>query len=136
LLTAIVVAVAGYGASFLPSIYAESNFWTTSPTFFWLRAGLITLALPLACFWDRSPWRGLWSWSPAEELGRSSLFVYWIHVEMVYGFISRHLRGSLSLEGALLADLVFSGFLLSLVLLENWLVSAPAPYLAENKSVI
>jgi uncharacterized membrane protein len=137
LLMAILVAVAGYGASFLPSIYVESNFWTSSPTFFWLRAGVITLALPVAYFWDRSPWRGVVSrWSPVEELGRSSLFVYWIHVEMVYGFISRPLQRSLSVEGALLADMLFSAFLLSLVLLKNWLVAAPAPYLAENKSVI
>jgi fucose 4-O-acetylase-like acetyltransferase len=68
-------------------------------------------------------------WSPIEELGRASLFVYWIHVEMVYGFISRPLRRNLSLEAAIAAYLLFSAFLLGLVLLKNrrpWLGKAGA----------
>jgi len=116
----VALAAAGYGASFLPSIYQQSEFWTTSPTFFLLRSGIIALVLPLAYFWERAPWRGLISrWSPMEEFGRSSLFVYWIHVEMVYGFISRPLRRNLSLEGAILAYVLFTAFLLGLVLLKN-----------------
>jgi len=35
-------------------------------------------------------------------LGRSSLFVYWIHVEMAYGSIALPLRRSLPLEQSLL----------------------------------
>lgn len=130
----IVLAAAGYGASFLPSIYQQSEFWTSSPTFFLLRAGLIALLLPLAYFWELAPWRGLVSrWSPVEEFGRSSLFVYWIHVEMVYGFISRPLRRNLSFQGAILAYVLFTAFILGLVLLKNRWVrlrkagSLPAP---------
>jgi uncharacterized membrane protein len=125
-LGAISIAIAwlGYRAAFLPSIYARSEFWTSSPTFFFLRVGLLTLLLPLALVWDVAPWRGLVSrWSPVEELGRASLFVYWIHVEMVYGFISRPLRRNLSFRGAIVADLLFSAFLLGLVLVKNRLVS-------------
>jgi uncharacterized membrane protein len=115
-----VVAIAAYGASFLPSIYERSEFWTSSPTFFFLRAGLIALLLPLAYLWERAPWRGVVSrWSPLEELGRASLFVYWVHVEMVYGFISRPLRRNLSFEAATVAYVLFSAFLLGLVLLKN-----------------
>jgi hypothetical protein len=50
--------------------------------------------------------------------------VYWIHVEMVYGFISRPIRRSLSFGEAIAADLAFSAFLLALVMLKNRLVSA------------
>jgi uncharacterized membrane protein len=122
---AVLVAVASYEASFLPSIYPRSDFWTTSPTFFFLRVGLIALLIPLAYVWDRSPWRGKWSqWSPIEELGRSSLFVYWIHVEMVYGFISKPLRRALSFEAAIIAFVVFSTFLLGLVLIKNRVVAS------------
>ena len=57
-----------------------------------------------------------------RSLGRPSLFVYWIHVEMVYGFISRPLRRNLSFEAAIVAYVLFSAFLLGLVLLKNrWL---------------
>ena len=36
-------------------------------------------------------------------LGRSSLFVYWIHVEMAYGGISRPVKHALPLEWSLVA---------------------------------
>ena len=48
--------------------------------------------------------------------------MYWIHVEMVYGFFSRPIRRALSLEGALAAYVLFTVFLLGLVRLKNWLV--------------
>ena len=40
-------------------------------------------------------------------LGRSSLFIYWIHVEMVYGLISLPLPGAFTLAGAWAALGVF-----------------------------
>ena len=121
---AITTAWLGYRASFLPSIYAQSQFWTSSPTFFFLRVGLSMRILPLAFFWERAPWRGVVShWSPIVELGKASLFVYWIHVEMVYGFVSRPLRKSLSFGGAIGVDVLFSAFLLGLVLWRNRLIS-------------
>jgi uncharacterized membrane protein len=112
-----------YEASFRPSILASSDFWTTSASFFFLRVGLLILLLPLGYLWTHAPFRHkLSSWSPLEEIGRASLFVYWIHVEMVYGFFSRPIRRSLSLEAALGAYLLFTVFLLGLVRLKSWIV--------------
>jgi uncharacterized membrane protein len=138
------LAVAGAGvvwlahaASFRPSIYARSEYWTTSPSFFFLRTGLLMVLLPLAYWWEHAPLRHkLSSWSPLEEFGRSSLFVYWIHVEMVYGFFSRPIRRGLSLEGTLAAYVLFTVFLFGLVRLKNWLLEGSAIYLTDNKSVI
>ena len=62
--------------------------------------------------------------------------MYWIHVEMVYGFFSRPIRRSLSLEGALAAYVLFTVFLLGLVRLKSWLVEERAIYLTDSKSVI
>jgi hypothetical protein len=45
--------------------------------------------------------------------------VYWIHVEMVYGFVSRPLHRALSLRGSLIACVAFGAFLYGLVLLKN-----------------
>jgi hypothetical protein len=69
-------------------------------------------------------------------MGRSSLFVYWIHVEMVYGFFSRPLRRALTVEQAILAYIFFTVFLLALVQLKNRLTEARAIYLTDSKSVI
>ena len=92
---------------------ADRTYWTTSASFFFLRVGLLTLLLPLGYLWEHAPLRHKFSsWSPLEELGRASLFVYWIHVEMVYGFFSRPIRRALSLEGALAAYVLFTVFLL------------------------
>jgi uncharacterized membrane protein len=121
---AVVIAWLSYRAAFLPSIYAHSEFWTSSPTFFFLRVGLITLLVPLAFVWEQTPWRAAMPrWSPVVEFGKASLFVYWIHVEMVYGFISAPLRRNLTFTQAVGAYILFSGFLLGLVLLKNRLVS-------------
>ena len=105
------LAVAAYAASFLPSPYSSSYFWTTSPTYFFLRAGLMTSAIALAYLWQARP-GGTEKWSPMQQLGRTSLFIYWIHVEMVYGLISLPLHKSLSWSQAWFAFACFSIFML------------------------
>jgi hypothetical protein len=49
-----------------------------------------------------------------EQLGRSSLFIYWIHVELVYGLISLHVHKRLTHAQAWVAYVAF--VLLMLVL--------------------
>jgi hypothetical protein len=46
------------------------------------------------------------------QLGKASLFIYWILVELVYGPISHPLRQTLSLRQTAIAYLFFTGFLL------------------------
>ena len=99
-----VLALGGYATSFLPPIYAQSNFWSSSPTFFFVRLGVVLCLLPVAHTWlGASNGR-----SRLAELGRSSLFVYWVHVELAYGVISIPLHSNLSLELALLGVLLLS----------------------------
>jgi uncharacterized membrane protein len=136
-LAGLAMALLGYAASFRPSIYARSEFWTSSPAFFLLRTGLLTLLLPAGYVWERMPLRHKFNlWSPLEEMGKASLFVYWIHVEMVYGFFSRPIRRALSMEQAAAAYLLFTLFLLALVRLKNRLLQPGAIYLTDSKSVI
>jgi uncharacterized membrane protein len=105
------LAGASYALSFLPTWYQQSHFWTTSPTFFYLRLGLMIAAVGLAYAWDLRPGAAR-KWSPLQQLGRTSLFIYWIHVEMVYGVISMPLRKRLSFEMAWVALAVFCLFML------------------------
>ena len=87
------LALAGYAASLLPPIYAQTNFWTSSPTFFFLRVGVLVSLLPIAFAWNAA-FRGR---SPIREFGLASLFVYWIHVELVYGYATALIHHRLSL---------------------------------------
>jgi uncharacterized membrane protein len=94
----------GYAASFLPAIYPESSFWTTSPTFFFLRLGVLILSLPVAYAWN-ALWTGR---SALQEFGQASLFVYWIHVELAYGVLSSPLHKTLTLGQAFTAYAIFT----------------------------
>jgi uncharacterized membrane protein len=102
----LLVAAAAYKASFLPALWGPSSFWTTSASFFFIRLGLMTAAIGLAYLWEQRPTAGK-RWSPLLLLGRSSLFIYWIHVELVYGLISLPLHGAFSLRGAWIGLVLF-----------------------------
>jgi uncharacterized membrane protein len=112
------VAAAGYATSYLPPLYAETSYWTSSPTFFFVRLGLIATLVPVAYAWSRTR-LGRWGRSPLQEFGVASLFVYWIHVEMVYGVVSTPLHRALTFEQALFALALFSLFLFGLVRLKS-----------------
>ncbi len=119
----------GYAASFQPSIYPVANFWTSSPTFFFIRLGICAAMVPIARATDlfhvfmRTTFPAMFS-SPdvprvTAVLGRSSLFVYWIHVEMVYGLLGRPLRRGLPLEASLTATVILCLVLYAIVLWKN-----------------
>ena len=91
-----------------------ATFWTSSPTFFFLRLGVLMTVVPVA-YALSYVWRGAW----LQEFGRASLFVYWIHVEMVYGVVSTPLHRALPFEGTLVAMAVFGLFLFGLVKLKD-----------------
>jgi len=111
----VVIALGGYAASFLPPIYADTHFWTSSPTFFFLRLGVLTLAVPIAYAWNAA-WTGR---SPIQEFGIASFFVYWIHVEMVYGSPSAGIHHALTLGQVAVACVAFGAFLFALVKLKD-----------------
>jgi uncharacterized membrane protein len=111
------VALAGYVGSFLPSPFAESSFWTTSLSFFLIRLGVMIAGITAAWFWLQRP--GGSHWSPMVIFGRTSLFVYWVHVELAYGFASYPLHSRLPLPWALAAFVGLTG--LMLVAARRWM---------------
>jgi uncharacterized membrane protein len=114
----LLVAVGAYAASFMPAIYRDSSFWTTSPTFFFLRVGVLILSLPIAYAWN-ALWTGR---SVLQEFGQASLFVYWIHVELAYGVLSGPIHKSLTLGQAFAAYAVFTIALFGAAKLKNQVV--------------
>jgi fucose 4-O-acetylase-like acetyltransferase len=68
-------------------LYAVYDFWHTSPNFFLIRVGLLLLILAAVYVWCR--WgAGQWGFSPLTQMGQTSLLVYWVHIEFVYGRFS------------------------------------------------
>ena len=62
----------------------EHDFWHTSLAFFLVRVGMLLIVLWLSYLWCvKGP--GLRGFSPFVQLGQTSLLVYWVHIEFVYG---------------------------------------------------
>jgi uncharacterized membrane protein len=132
-----VFLVAAYRLSFLPTWLPGSNFWTTSPAFFGIRLGAMVATFGVLYFLLRPG--GLWSratlpraWSPMELLGRTSLFVYWVHVELVYGLPSRPLHKALSFSGALVAFAIFTVVMLAVAMLKTKYWDGETPWRAAD----
>jgi uncharacterized membrane protein len=93
-------------------IYAVYDFWHTSPNFFLIRVGLLLAILAATYIWCR--WGGgQWGFSPLIQLGQTSLLVYWVHIEFVYGRLSilpKHGVGIWTASLGLLA--IFTGMLM------------------------
>jgi len=68
-------------------LYAIYDYWHTSPNFLMTRIGLLLVITFLSYAWCR--W-GLAThgFSPLIQLGQTSLLVYWVHIEFVYGRFS------------------------------------------------
>jgi hypothetical protein len=84
---AAVAGVAWWLDSLPTTLYANYDFWHTSPNFFLIRVGIVSVILGCSYAWCR--WGlGQKGFSPMIEMGRSSLLVYWVHIELVYGGLS------------------------------------------------
>jgi uncharacterized membrane protein len=109
----------GAWAAFQPAIFPTAGFWSTSPAFFAARVGLMLLLISVSGLWTARPWRRDASPSPLETLGAGSLFVYWVHVELIYGVAGSPLRRQLTLEQGVLAWLGVSLAMYALLLSWN-----------------
>jgi len=84
-------AIVGFGLiisaqyfSNLPySLYPAVDFWLNSPGLIFIKFGVILVVLSLAFLWTHHGAGN--GWSPLRQLGTTSLLVYWVHIELVYG---------------------------------------------------
>jgi uncharacterized membrane protein len=111
------IVAAGVAASYRPSPYRVSQFWTSSPSFFFIRVGVLLAGVSLAWLWSLRPTAA--RFSPLRQFGQTSLFIYWIHVEMVYGIISYPLHHDLPLEYSLVAFVLFTSLMLAASLVKT-----------------
>jgi hypothetical protein len=72
-----------YLASLPYTLYAKSEYWLNSPAQVLTKQGVVLLMVALAYLWTRYVAKPGWSW--VRQLGTTSLLVYWVHIELVYG---------------------------------------------------
>jgi uncharacterized membrane protein len=102
---------------YAPAIY---DYWHTSPNFFLLRCGILLVILFLVYAWCRWGFAQK-GFSPIIQLGTTSLLVYWVHIEFVYGRFSILPKGQCGIAkatGGLLA--IFLAMLALSVLRTRW----------------
>ena len=100
-------------------IYAADDFWHTSPNFFLIRVGMLLVILTIAFAWCQ--WGlGQWKFSPLIQLGQTSLLVYWVHLEFVYGRFSILAKKIADIRTASLGLLMIVIAMLMLSIARTW----------------
>lgn len=101
-------------------LYGVYDYWHTSPNFFLMRCGLLLTILFLVYAWCR--WGlALVGFSSIAQLGKTSLLVYWVHIEFVYGRFSilpKHNCSILRASAGLL--IIFLSMLVLSLLRTSW----------------
>jgi hypothetical protein len=83
LLGVAMVLTARYFANLPFSIYPKSEFWLDSPAQVLIKLGVTLVILAAAYVWTQYGAAPGWSW--VRQFGTTSLLVYWVHIELVYG---------------------------------------------------
>jgi hypothetical protein len=101
------------------SLYVSSEFWLNSPALILIKTGLVFLLLAFAYLWTSQLAANGWSW--IRQLGTTSLLVYWVHTEMVYGRWSYYLHEKLTAPQCALAAVIVIASMVGLsVLRTRW----------------
>jgi hypothetical protein len=92
-----------YFANLPFSIYAKSEFWLNSPAQVLIKLGVTLLLAAMAFLWTRYGAKEGWSW--VRQLGTTSLLVYWVHIELVYGRWLYFLKNNLTVAQTVAATI-------------------------------
>jgi len=104
------------------------DYWHTSPEFFLMRCGILLALLFLVYAWCR--WGlALKGFSPIIQLGTTSLLVYWVHIEFVYGRFSILPKGRCSILKATAGLLIIFLAMVALSVLRTRWKKRPAKVL-------
>ncbi|HME07382.1 MAG TPA: heparan-alpha-glucosaminide N-acetyltransferase domain-containing protein [Bryobacteraceae bacterium] len=78
-----IVFAAQFFSNLPNSIYPSADFWLNSPGLTFIKAGVFLLMVSFAYLWCEYAVGSSFSW--VRQLGTTSLIVYWVHIELVYG---------------------------------------------------
>jgi hypothetical protein len=84
MLVGIAVVIGGQYFSNLPySFYTKTEYWLDSPGLAAVKLGVILITMSVAWVWANYAVSHRWSFF--VQLGTTSLLIYWVHIELVYG---------------------------------------------------
>jgi uncharacterized membrane protein len=116
-----------------PQLYAVYDYWHTSPNFLLARVGILLMIVFLSYAWCR--WGpGQWGFNPLIQMGQTSLLVYWVHIEFVYGRFSILKKHSQSIPMATLGLAIIFTAMVLLSIARTKLKGSGAEILGELRS--
>jgi Heparan-alpha-glucosaminide N-acetyltransferase, catalytic len=98
------ILVSQYFANSSFSLYSKSEFWLNSPAQVLTKVGVLFAMVAMAYLWTRYGAKDGWSW--VRQFGVTSLLVYWVHIELVYGRATWFLQESLTVPQTVVAAVV------------------------------
>ena len=99
------------------AIYAKSEYWLNSPAQILTKQGVTLLMLAFAFVWTRHGTGAGWSW--VRQLGTTSLIVYWVHIELVYGRSLWFFKNSLAVRETVIAAVCLILLMLAISILQT-----------------
>ncbi len=113
------IVTAQYFSNLPFSIYQKSEFWVDSPGLIFIKLGITMVFLSIGYVWMETYGKSSWSW--IKQLGSTSLLVYWVHIELVYGRWMGSWKEHLGIGGtALLAATIIGLMVLISVVQTRW----------------
>jgi uncharacterized membrane protein len=118
LLGGALIGACSYFSNLPFSTYTKSEYWLNSPALPLTKLGVTLVLLAFAYVWTRHT-AGSWSW--VRQLGTTSLLVYWVHIELVYGRWFGASKGTLTVGQTVGAAVVLIVVMVGLsVTRSNW----------------
>ena len=126
----IAVAFSAWALSFInPSPYANADFWLNSPALILIKLGAVLMLIAFAWVWNLQA-AGTWSW--IRQFGTTSLLVYWVHVELIYGRWLGPLKNRLTVSETVFAAVITIAAMLGLSLVKTyWATVRAAVFYAQ-----
>jgi hypothetical protein len=111
------LAFAAYTISSMSlSVYAGSDYWLNSPGLIFVKLGAVMMMIAFSWLWSQNS-----SWSWVRQFGLTSLLVYWVHIELVYGRWLSPFKESLNVGQTIVASVAIIALMLGLSLVRtNW----------------
>jgi uncharacterized membrane protein len=118
LLGGAMVVTARYFANLPFSVYPKSEFWLDSPAQTLIKLGVTLVILAFGYLWTQYGAAPGWSW--VRQFGTTSLLIYWVHIELVYGRWLGFCKNNLNIPQTVLAAVALIVLMLLLSTLKTY----------------
>jgi uncharacterized membrane protein len=111
----LVLAFGAHSLSDMPiSVYAKSDYWIDGPALILIKTGIVLIGVAFAYLWTLQSSAREWSW--VRQFGATSLLVYWVHIELVYGRWLGSIKEELTINQTVIAAVAITLLMLLLSL--------------------